>query len=315
MNSESLAGQLHAPPYYAPLPRPFIDIGVQALSESKGVQEMLRHAPVSVSPTVYADQAVEQYRRIWALFLQRVQEARMKAYSLMERVVKVYSPTREPYVPPGWLRRQLTELVPQAKSKEEPITGQTIWNWSQKNILRYIATEESNESKRSHGWGRLNAHISAGVLSLRLMDDTHERFSLPPTVSPEEPYFWAWSQSIPVRNGREIIQQPWIQVPIPLPSDLPPTTLIWTHWPGAAWDPAWVQIKFLGAIRFAGTTLDEHGNRIYSLSKEELSLWDPTLFSLDMGFLESTQEMINGGAYYALLRLALDRLRPNLPIV
>ena len=133
---------------------------------------------------------------------------------------------------------------------------------------------------------------------------------MPSSVEADEPGWWCYSQSAPLHGSAA----PIVPCPVPLPANLPAATLLWTPWIGASWDPSWLQIGDLGAIRWAGATLDKQGRIQWNLTESDLRQWDPEIVSIDMGFLKNTQEMLNGAAHFALLRLALTRLCP-LPLL
>ncbi len=238
----------------------------------------------------------EQLRARWSLFERRVQEKRQRTYTLMTPVLQKDGQTGKPYIMPGWLRETLSLLMPPAhkRGKKELITAQTLSMWSERHLLRHLA------------WGQLEAQSVAGVVVARQLDEIRERSWLPSTVDADEPQWWCYSQALPI-DGKP---SPVVPCPIPLSTHLPPSTLLWTPWVGAGWDPCWVQIGSLGAIRWAGAHLDCQGRIRWDVSEADLKKWDSEITSLDLGFLK--YEMLSAIAPIALLRLALTRLSPPL---
>jgi hypothetical protein len=196
---------------------------------------------------------------------------------------------------PAWLRETLAELMPSSHrgKRKETVTAQALAVWSEKQILRHCS------------WGQLEAQSAAAVIIARQLDETRERAWLPGEIASEEPRWWCYSQALPLHS----IPSPVVPCPIPLPTDLLPSTLLWTPWLGAGWDPCWLQIGDLGAIRWAGSTIDARGQIQWNVTEADLRRWDPEVAALDMGFLRHTPEMLNAAAHMALLRLALTRLR------
>nr|WP_242527382.1 hypothetical protein [Ktedonosporobacter rubrisoli] len=87
---------------------------------------------------------------------------------------------------------------------------------------------------------------AAAVFIYRLLVQDQRKGFLPTSMAPEEPDWWCWRQSGP--------DDKWIPCPIPLPTDLPPETVLWTPWAGASWEASWLLVgQDRRAIRFAGT--------------------------------------------------------------
>jgi hypothetical protein len=244
----------------------------------------------------YAEQFSESLRARWSLFGRRVQEKRLHTFTIMTPALQKDDQAGKAYVMPGWLRETLGILMPaqHRRRKKELITAQTLSVWSERHLLRHLA------------WGQLEAQSVAGVILARQLDETRGRSWLPSAVDADEPPWWCYSQALS-DDGKP---SPVVPCPFPLPTNLPASTLLWTPWAGAGWDPCWVQIGSLGAIRWAGAHLDHMGRVQWEVSEADLKQWDPEIGSLDLGFLK--YEMLSSIAHVALLRLALTRLPPPL---
>lgn len=279
-------------PQLAPLATPFVKLILER-------QETLqwRGALGGVSMHEQMEVAKRRIQYIWQHVENSVQEKRQQTFALMNPAVQVDPKTGGRYVLPGWLRETLATLMPPLYrgKRKEAVTAQTLAVWSEKHILRHCS------------WGQLEAQSAAAVIMARQLDETRERSWLPSEVNPDEPHWWCYSQAPPV-NG---MFSPVLPCPMPLAGNLAPATLLWTPWLGACWDPRWLQIGYLGAIRWAGATLDGQGQVQWNMPETELRKWDPEIVSLDMGFLRHTREMLNGVAHMALLRLALTRLKQS----
>jgi len=186
----------------------------------------------------------------------------------------------------AWLSRILTLHTP----GDEPVARSTISQWKARGCLRFIG----------HGEPELD---SAAALCIVRMIDNSDRLGLP-TMSREEPYWWCWRQ-----DGPDMDRCP---CPIPLPSDLASTTLLWTSWPGASWNNEWLPIGNRGAIRWAHTK--KVGRHVrWSISLDELKQWEPEVARL---ILQRTgrgtardiyQELLQTGADFILRLRALSR--------
>ena len=281
-------------PQFAPLSTPFVKFLLER-------QETLKRdrLPLATSPQEQVEQALRHFQKVWSLFEQRVSEKRQQTYDLMKSAVQVDVASGEQYISPNWLRETLSNLMPttsreKIRRKKDIITSQTLSMWSEKHILRHRA------------WGQFEAQTVAGVITARLLDETRERSWLPSVVDANEPYWWCYSQAMPV-NG---VSCPIVPCPIPLPENIPPSTLLWTPWAGASWDPGWLQIGYLGAVRWAGTTF-ANGRIQWNMSEADLKKWDPEILSLDMGFLRHNKETLDAIAHLTLLRLAATRLHSS----
>jgi hypothetical protein len=183
----------------------------------------------------------------------------------------------------GWLLRTLSLHSPGKK----PLLPQTLSHWHGRGLLRY----------REYG---LPDYDSAAALLIARLIDQGERNFLPSKIGAEEPLWWCWRQDSP--------QAPVQPCPVPLPPGLLPSTLLWTPWAGASWDRAWTAIgRELGAIRWARPE-----KSLWTLSPEEIALWDPELTSLVEKLPQEEtfrQDLLQTLATLVLLRLAADRFQ------
>ena len=195
----------------------------------------------------------------------------------------------QPKIRTGWLLDTLTQFMPARHTFQRD----TLNKWANHGVVRQT------------GHGLIEPHSASELVTARqVVDPERKREWMDSERSPLEPYFYVWCQVAP--NAQAV---PW---PYPLPEDTPPDAIIWTTWPGAAWDPFWVPIENLGAIRFAGAVM-RRGKRHWLITKKQLRIWDPYLLPLDPGILESTEEAFDAAATWTLARLAIDRLRLPLP--
>lgn len=290
--------QLSAPgfPQFAPLSTPIVKhwLSNQStmldyhFSDASNFQESVEHIS-------------QQLQQKWSLFEQYVHEKRLHTYALMNAIVQFDQVSSDHYVPARWFRETLSAYTPhlQKGKKREAMTPQTLSVWSERHILRH------------HAWGQLDAQCVAGIITARQLDQTRERSWLPSMVEEAEPLWWCYSQSPPL-NGQP---SPIVPCPVPIPQDLPPATLLWTPWIGAAWDPHWLQIGTYGSVRWAGAKLDQYQRVQWQVTEADLQQWDPEVAALDMGFLKNSQEMLNGAAHFVLLRLALSYFHASTPML
>ena len=91
--------------------------------------------------------------------------------------------------------------------------------------------------------GYLEPQRAAAVLLARRLLPTATRNWLPDEMTPREPIWWCWRQDEPTA--------PITTCPVPLPTDLPASTLLWVPWIGAAWLPDWAPLA-RGALYCGG---------------------------------------------------------------
>lgn len=233
----------------------------------------------------------EQQPLTWQVLERRVSTARHAAYTVMNPFVQGDLLTT------AWLLQTLTAHTP----GKIPVQTQTLALWHERKLLRYA------ERARP-------APDNAAALLIARMVDKRERNWLPTTMADEEADWWCWRQDEP--------NAPLLACPVPLPSDLPPTTLLWTPWRGAGWlrDTPWLAVGDLGAIRWAKTREIVRGSEwVWDISTHDLQQWDPEIAAL--GF-PPERSSLRGNvvdlairhhqAQLALYRLALAQKRLGL---
>jgi hypothetical protein len=93
--------------------------------------------------------------------------------------------------------------------------------------------------------GYIPAQRAAAILIARHLAPDAPRNWLPTEISPSEPDWWCWRQDEPT--------SPTTVCPVPLPTDLPTSALLWVPWAGATWLPNWTPITggafYSGAIQ------------------------------------------------------------------
>ncbi len=227
----------------------------------------------------------------WQELEQQVRYARKAAYLIMKPFVQADQLTT------SWF---LTKLAANTPTKS-PVGNQTLSLWADRGLLRYLR----------HGRPAVD---SAAALLITRMVDTRERNWLPSTVEKEEPLWWCWRQDGPT--------EPVQVCPVPLPTQLPSGTLLWTPWAGASLEHPWLPLGQLGAARWAHTTRSRgSGHWMWKLSQADLERWDhqiaqlpfPALPGPERGGDEIAQEIFQAQAKLSLFRLALaaERLGKN----
>ena len=224
----------------------------------------------------------------WVGIEQLVRTKSRYTFRLIDEVVQPTLPA-QPKVKTGWLLDTLTQFMPARHSFQRD----TLNKWASHGVVR----------QKGHGW--VEPHSASELVTARqIVDPERKREWMDAGRLPSEPYFYVWCQVTP--NAPAV---PW---PYPFPSETPPEAVIWTSWLGVSWDPLWVSIEGLGAIRFAGATMSR-GKRHWLISKKQLRMWDPYLLPLDPGVLERTEEAFDAAATWTLACLAIDRLKSPLP--
>lgn len=227
----------------------------------------------------------------WDTLLEQVDLKRRDAFFYMDSYI--LSQRDDPHITTAWLLETLSIYSPGLRR----VPTSNISHWAGRGLLR-IPTH-----------GRPEANSAAALLIARMLDPGERNF-LPEEVAEEEPHWWCFAQSL----DRSVFT-----CPIPLPHDLPASTLLWTPWAGAAWDPYWLKVgEDLGAIRFAGVTL-HRGHVEWQVTQRDLEQWVPHL-SPQSVVAENAQEglrkqVLHTTATLALLQLATSRLgiTKNLP--
>lgn len=156
-------------------------------------------------------------RAIWSRVLERVTHARRNVFEYMDDFVQedAQKPRRrgrgKSFPDEKWFLDELRNNTP---TGNRPVSV-TLYDWQQRGLLL-----------REWPRGPFDLDSVAALLIARMAEDEHERGWLPSSLDEEEPRWWCY--------GREYPDAPIMAVPVPLP-ELPPSTLLWTHWRGAAW--------------------------------------------------------------------------------
>jgi hypothetical protein len=218
-----------------------------------------------------------------ALLEKNVQEKRQAVYVLMDPLVQTENVSREIALSTSWIMQALTAHTPENRF----VPSQTLSLWRERHLLRY------------REWGHPDPDNTAALLLARMVDERMRNW-LPTTIEEDEPAWWCWRQDTP--------EMPFVPCPVPLPTNLSPSTLLWTPWTGASWDPHWLKIGELGAIRWAGAVGEKQHVR-WTISQQDLQVWDAEAAALQIDFPACTEEILQTLATLALFRLARTRLR------
>lgn len=217
---------------------------------------------------------------------QRVSEAREHIFTLLSEEQGA-SPNN---ISVKWFRATLPAIRHRSSKTSsatgKPVSLQAVAGWKESNVLRF------------QKWGVMDLDSAAAVLIIASIDE-RERHFLPSTTSINEPIWWCYSQAPPTRRGT---QAPIVPLPIPLPLNLEPGTLLWSSWP--SFDPAWIQFPHVGSIRFS------------SLTKETLSLWDNSLSNTLLDLHNNsllTEQALMRIAQSTLYKLAIGRIGVTTP--
>ena len=153
--------------------------------------------------------------------------------------------------------------------------------WIRMTMGRYTPNKQEIPAKTFNHWigagfirntkkGQPTPESAAALLLLRMLIEGKKL--LPHSMSRDEPAWWCYAQADPH-------SAPY-QIPLSDIGHLLPQTLLWTPWPGAAWDPAWYLVSdpaqgaYYGAIRFAGIQ-SIRGQLSYTLSLDQVMDWEP----------------------------------------
>lgn len=222
-------------------------------------------------------------------FLSEVQLARETAFEILDDFVR----NRHRSVPSDlrlsteWLTKTLAAYDP---SRTMPAT--TFKHWQKRGIIRMDAH------------GKPSPGSAAAVLMIRMMD-RHKENIFPETLSSYEADYWCHVIEMP--------ESPYIQVlPLHLLSCLPASAIVWTPWPGAAWEEN--QWHLIGeheansaAIRFAGVKL-VRGTYWWDVNLEDLIRWDAQAASLYIPLSGQHERQIQDLANVILNRLFAERV-------
>jgi hypothetical protein len=175
-------------------------------------------------------------------------------------------------------------LAPYTPSKRE-IPPSTYNTWLQRGLIRHSAK------------GQPIPDSGAALAIARMLVGGTKVF--PDSLSPDEPPWWCYVQQSP--------SSPIRQMPITSLSQLPPSTILWTPWAGASWDPAWLLLSSAcGAIRFAGART-VHGHAFYEVTLDDLLNWKPefAVLSVSGPFAEDALQAL---ACLTLIYLVQERM-------
>ncbi len=195
-------------------------------------------------------------------------------------------------------RKQELQTPPQLIAKRYSITDPTISDWRQKNVLL-----------SSPARGQSYTDNDAAILVAALVDSRFQGY-LPSFVDPHEPFYWCYAQFPPtlMEDGTRK-EPPVICLPYPLPPGLPAATLCWIPWP--TFEPGWLQMESIGAIRFAGVNLGKRSWR-WTAKRRDVALWEPDLNNRDTALFNSMSLLGNSLPHEMLesilRRLSLSRL-------
>ncbi len=238
-------------------------------------------------------QALPPFLQRWTQFAQQVHQARSLVFTTIHGAVS------QQHVSVAWFRETVTRLlitrsperVLQQKSPEErtSISGDTVAEWKKNHVLRPPVK------------GQLDLDAVAAIFVACLVDPQARLKNFLPSVDPNEPYWYCYTRRSP--NG------PVTACPVPLPTNLPDATVLWT--PYQTWTRPWLSLGELGSARWAGASTEGDTVR-WTLTKGDLQRWDPEISELDMDLLFDTglgKEPLHAFAHTALIRLAVSALR------
>lgn len=223
-----------------------------------------------------------------ATFLAEIHEKRQYIYMYMDSFVRNeddQSPHRLRYTT-QWLRETLGPYTP----NKRPIPSKTFDHWVAHNFVR-------NTRK-----GQPTPDSGAALCIVRMTIEGTKIF--PGSIPADTPPWECYAQDTP--SGQRY------RIPITHIERLSPTTLLWTPWPGAAWNPHWKLLsnplsgEYFGAIRFASAETI-HGQIYYNISKEELLSWAPELANQFKKSAFSLDEL-QANIHVALVHLAEGRV-------
>ncbi len=270
-------------PVFAPLPGPIIE----HLLLGKRRRSHQAIPPVLMS---VLERETGYTQAEWDGLLQEVRVARQEVYRRMDPLV------RRNALSTSWLLQALMEATPPGTDEgwahkplqtRETISQSTLKEWKDRGLIKY------------RGRNHPDVHHAAALLIARLIDQRVRNW-LPTSMTPAEMRQWCWRQ-----DASHLAPVP---CPLPLPEDLPRTSLVMSPWAGYAWDPHWVSINRVGAARWAGVTGKDQQQR-WALTLEELRLWDPQVAALHVPVADMEADLLHQLADLALIRLAYTQLR------
>ena len=264
-------------PYFAPLSIPMIEKAVSSQEED------------GPSTSLNLREVVSTFAATYARLRQRLVEPREETFELMRPVVAAHQFNSD------WMLNTLSRYTPN-RGPNRPLSAQALHRWRESGAIVYRV---DNEPDTDNG---------AAVIVLRRLIPQRERGWLPSPPRGEpfanyfsgQPLWWAWRQDSPT--------SPIVPCPVPLPRNIPASSLLWTDWLGAAWKPAWLRIGHLGCCRWAGT-LTQDGEMLWALTEEELEGWGVPISGVYRQALHNDMGLtLHTLATNALLLLATQRL-------
>ncbi|GIV95467.1 MAG: hypothetical protein KatS3mg057_0124 [Herpetosiphonaceae bacterium] len=199
-------------PQYAPLPAPF----VAHLRTVRAPRVTKRLTPGTILEAQ-----------------QRIQEAEHALRTLVAHARDQVTALLEPLVVSDALRmKELRRLLNEVTATPKRfVAEQTLRNWRQRGLLRMDR------------YGHPTPESAAAVLIMRLCAPPIQRDWLPAMIDQDEPAWWCWRLDSPTAAPKVC--------PVPIVTPVPPGSLLWTPWRGAAWRDPWVATEG-GAARWGG---------------------------------------------------------------
>lgn len=180
----------------------------------------------------------------------------------------------------GWLLKTIGAQAP--GNNKAPISAKTLWYWRSKGLLKY------------QRYGLPDFSSAAALILARLIDHVAERNFLPMSMTQEEQDWWCFTQAdplAPVQSARASHLE-----------DLPGTTLCWTPWMGAVWEPGWIRRRDQKlALRWSH--LVRADPLTYQLEPAELLRWDEGYAALEC----HDPDVLQAAARLLLHRLGVPR--------
>ena len=215
--------------------------------------------------------------------------------TLIEMLIKEVREKREtaffymnPFITSGvFTTARLLDTLSIYSPTHKPLPRPTLSFWSRRGLVRFEAQ------------GRPEPQSAAALLIARLIDDGERNF-LPDTIIEEEGSWWCTAQTSPHALPHTL--------PVSRLDELPPASLLWTPWSGAAWSTDWVMIHDVhsndrGAIRWSSIR-KSRGEQEWNITLEALLHWDATLATVASPTLSEITQLL---ATLALYRLGASR--------
>jgi len=160
---------------------------------------------------------------------------------------------RAAFPTPDWLLETLAQYTPNNARNSEA----TLDFWQKRGLLR-----------REKARGLLDITSVAALLIARLTERNLQKNWLPPGVPEREPYWWCYGCASP--------HDPIQSIPVPVPTTLPASMIVWTQWSGAPWDREWWREDVLSYK--PGGPQEWSGDRFYRFagrpSPADLEIWE-----------------------------------------